>query len=79
MKRRNRVLELAGIRHRSDILLEGEEDDLFGDEGGDEGGEDEGGDEEAAEDEGGEEEEGEEEEEEIDQIPEEDIAKFGPG
>ena len=47
-KKKNRIMEIAGLRHRSDLLLEEEEDDLFGD---DEGGDDEGGDEEEAEDE----------------------------
>ena len=51
-------MEMAGIRHRSDLLLEEEGDDLFGG-GDDEGGDEEGTDEEA-EDEGGEEGEGEE-------------------
>mgnify|MGYP001185325400 CR=1 FL=1 len=50
--KRNRLLEMAGIIHRSDVLLEG--DDLFGgDEGGDEGGDDAGGDDAGGDDEGG--------------------------
>ena len=37
MSKRYRVLELAGITHRSKLLTEGEEEELFGDdEGGDE-------------------------------------------
>ena len=43
MKRR--LLELAGVLHRTDLLLEEEEEDLFGDEGDDDEGGDEGGDE----------------------------------
>ena len=43
-KKKNRIMEIAGLRHRSDLLLEEEEDDLFG---GDDEGDDEGGDEEA--------------------------------
>ena len=31
MKKKNRIMEMAGLRHRSDLLLE-EEDDLFGDD-----------------------------------------------
>ena len=58
-KKKNRIMEIAGLRHRSDLLLEDEAEDLVGgdDEGDDEGGDDEGGDEEEAEadDEGGDE------------------------
>ena len=39
-KKKNRIMEIAGLRHRSDLLLEDEADDLFG--GDDEGGDDEG-------------------------------------
>jgi len=93
MKNRKRLLELAGIRHRSDLLLEeeGEEteeaddeggEDLFGDtEGGDEGGDD-AEDEEGGEETGGDEEEGGEEAEEEAPPPElkpQEIAKYGPG
>lgn len=92
--KRNRLLEMAGIFHRSEILKEG--DDLFGDEGGDdEGGDDAGGDEggddlfgddEGGDDSGGEEggeegEEGEEEEdvEEPEALTNDEIAEYGPG
>lgn len=81
MKKKTRLMEMAGIRHRSDLLGEG----LFDDEE-DEGG-DEGGDEEAAEDDeegGDEEEEAEEEEEPEEEEPPEklsakEIAELGPG
>ena len=90
-----RLLELAGILHRSDLLKEGE-DDLFGDMGGDDegGGDEEEGDEEGKDeegdegggDEGGDAEEGEgddEEEEEktdpVETLTPADIAKYGAG
>ena len=78
MKKKTRLMEIAGIRHRSDLLLEEEADDLFGD---DEGGDEEGGDDEAAEDEegDGEEEEGEEEEEPGRQLTAKEIEDLGPG
>ena len=77
-KKKNRIMEIAGLRHRSDLLLEEEEDDLFGD---DEGGDDEGGDEEA-EDEGDEEAEEEPEEEEDEpgrQLTAKEVEELGPG
>jgi hypothetical protein len=83
--RKRRLLEMSGIRHRSDLIKEG--DDLFGDdEGGgddaaDEGGGDEGGglfgDDAGGEDkegeEGGDKEEGEEEKKEEDEEPAEEL------
>ena len=77
-KKKNRIMEIAGLRHRSDLLLEEEEDDLFGD---DEGGDDEGGDEEA-EGEGDEEAEEEPEEEEDEpgrQLTAKEVEELGPG
>ena len=83
--KKRRLLELAGVVHRSDLLLE--EEDLFG--GGEEEeegaeGEDEEGAEDTGEDEGeGEEEEAEEEEEEkvdpAEELSAADIAKYGEG
>ena len=79
MKKKTRLMEIAGIRHRSDLLLEEEADDLFG------GGDEEGGDEEEAEDEEGEEgaedeEGGDEEEEEAGrQLTAKEIEELGPG
>ena len=77
-KKKNRIMEIAGLRHRSDLLLEEEEDDLFGgdDEGGDEGGDEE------AEDEGDEEAEEEPEEEEEEpgrQLTAKEVEELGPG
>ena len=46
--KRSRLLEMAGIVHRSEFLTEGEDEDLFG------GGDDEGGDKEGGDDAGGE-------------------------
>ncbi len=78
MKKKNRIMEMAGLRHRSDLLLE-EEDDLFG---GDEGGDEEDAEAEAGEDE--EPEEAEEAEEAEDEEPPEkltakEVAELGPG
>lgn len=80
----SRLVEMAGIRHRSDLLLEEEGDDLFG--GGDE--EEEGDDTDTAEDEPADE-EGEDdagaadEEEEEEEVPEKlsakEIEELGPG
>ena len=75
-------MEMAGIRHRSDLLEEGLFDDEPDDEGGDEGGDDEAAEDE--EDEGGDdEEEADEEEEEEEEPPEKlsakEIAELGPG
>ena len=81
-KKKNRIMEIAGLRHRSDLLLEEEAEDLFGgdEEGDDEGGDDEGGDEEEAEadDEGGDE-EPEEEEEPGRQLTAKEVEDLGPG
>ena len=86
--RKRRLLEMSGIRHRSDLITEG--DDLFGDDegGGDEGGgglfgDDAGGEDKEGE-EGGDKEEGDEEKKEEDKEPAEEltndeIAEFGPG
>lgn len=71
---------MAGIRHRSDLLLEEEGDNLFGgdDEGGDEEtGEDE--EQEAGDDEDAAEEDTEEPEETPDQLSAKEIAELGPG
>ena len=83
-KNRNRIMELAGLSHRSKLLLEAEDEDIFGDEeeGGDEEdeGEDEGEDEDEDEDEEDDEKEEEPEEEpEEEKISDKDIAKYGPG
>ena len=48
MKKKTRIMEMAGLRHRSDLLEEGLFDDEEEDEGGDDEGGDEGGDEEDA-------------------------------
>lgn len=78
-----RITEIAGIRHRSDLLLE--EEDLFGggdeeEEGGDEEGGDEAEDEEAGDEEAGEEEEEpEEEEEQPEKLSAKEIADLGHG
>ena len=78
MKKKNRIMEMAGLRHRSDLLSEG----LFDDEEEDEGGEDEGGDEGGDEDADAEEEDAEETEE-AEEPPEKlsakEIAELGPG
>ena len=74
MKKSNRVLELAGLKHRSDLLTEGE-DDLFGGDEEEEGG----GDEEEADDEAEGDDPAEEEEEPPEKVSQDDIAKFGPG
>ena len=94
MKKNRRLMEMAGIVHRSSLLLEEEDegggDDIFGDIGGgdDEGGDeaadeggDEGGDEAGEAEEGGDDakEEPEEEEEPPETIPKKDLAEFGPG
>ena len=73
-------MEMAGLRHRSDLLLEDEAEDLFGgdDEGDDEGGDDEAGDDEA-EEEGGDDEEPEEEEEPGRQLTAKEVEELGPG
>ena len=81
MKKKNRIMEMAGLRHRSDLLLE-EEDDLFGgDEGDDEG--DEAGDEEEADDadadEDADEDAEEEEDEPAEKLTAKEIAELGPG
>lgn len=78
-KKKNRIMEIAGLRHRSDLLLEEEEDDLFGgdEEGGDEEAE-EGGDEEGGDDEG-DEEAAEEEEEPGRQLTAKEVEELGPG
>jgi len=82
MKKKSRLMEIAGIRHRSDLLLEEEADDLFGgdeEEADDEGGEDEeaeGDEEEGDEDADG---EGEEEEEPGRQLTAKEIEELGPG
>ena len=78
IKKKNRIMEIAGLRHRSDLLLEEEDDaaDLFGgddEEGGDEEGEEEADDEEA-----------DDEEEAADEEPPEklsakEVAELGPG
>ena len=77
-KKKNRIMEIAGLRHRSDLLLEEEEDDLFG---GDDEGDDEGGDEEAEDegDEEAEEEPAEEEEEPGRQLTAKEVEELGPG
>ena len=78
-KKKNRIMEIAGLRHRSDLLLEEEEDDLFGGDD-EEGGDEEGGDEEA--DEGGDEEEGGDEAEEEEpgrQLTAKEVEELGPG
>lgn len=76
-------MEMAGIRHRSDLLLEEEGDDLFG--GGEEGGDEEAG-EDVAEEGGDEEDTAEEDveepaepEETPDQLSAKEIAELGPG
>ena len=81
-----RLVEMAGIRHRSDKLLKEQEDDLFGDDDEEEGGDDEGGDEEAgddmfagSDDDAEEEEEEEEEKDPVETLTPEELAKFGPG
>jgi hypothetical protein len=77
-------MEMAGLRHRSDLLLEEEGDDLFGGDeeaGDDEAGEDaadEGGDEEEA-DTTGEESEEPTEEEVPDKLSAKEVADLGPG
>ncbi len=82
-KKKNRIMEIAGLRHRSDLLLEDEADDLFG-------GDDEGGDDEEGGDEGGDEEEEADAEEEADDDAEEpeepgrqltakEVEELGPG
>ena len=80
-KKKNRIMEMAGIRHRSDLLLEDEADDLFGgdDEGGDEGGDEEGDEEADAEDEGDDKEEEPEEEEPGRQLTAKEVEDLGPG
>ena len=78
MKKTRRLMEMAGIKHRSDLILEEEGDDaedLFGDdEGGDEEA-DEGGDDEEADDGG---DEGDEDEEAPDQLSSKEVAELGP-
>ena len=77
MRKKNRIMEIAGIRHRSDLLLEEEEEeggDIFGD---DEGGDDEGDDAEEEEDDAAEEEE--EEEPEGRQLTAKEVEELGPG
>ena len=82
-KNRNRIMELAGLSHRSKLLLEAEDEDIFGDEeeGGDEEdeGEDEGEGEEEGDEKDDEKEEEPEEEPEEEKISDKDIAKYGPG
>ncbi len=90
--KRNRLLEMAGIRHRSEVIEEGDDlfgdDDAGGDDAGDEGGDDEGGgdlfgDEEGEdkEEEGeeGEDDKKEEEEEPAEPLTNDEIAEYGPG
>tara|TARA_R110000851_G_scaffold25240_13_gene72933 strand:- start:4442 stop:5176 length:735 start_codon:yes stop_codon:yes gene_type:complete len=82
INRRNRALELAGISHRSSILSEGEDEDLFGgDEEDDAPADDaEEKDEETGDDEGGDAEAEEKEEKEPEEkVSTKDIAKYGPG
>tara|TARA_X000000950_G_scaffold260517_1_gene329981 strand:+ start:278 stop:910 length:633 start_codon:yes stop_codon:yes gene_type:complete len=78
MKKKNRIMEIAGLRHRSDLLLEEEDDagDLFG---GDEEGE---ADEEAEDDADAEEaddEEADAEEEPPEKLSAKEVAELGPG
>ena len=79
MKKKRRLMEMAGIRHRSDLLEEG----LFDDEEDDEGGDEEEAEDDAGEDEeegGDEEAEDEEEEEEPpEKLSAKEIAELGPG
>ena len=80
MKKKTRIMEMAGLRHRSDLLEEGLFDDEEEDEGGDDEGGDEGGDEE--EDADAEEEEAdepEEDEEPPEKLSAKEIAELGPG
>ena len=78
-------MEMAGIRHRSDLLLEDEADDLFGgdDEGGDEEAEEEGGDEGGDEEDDAEDSDGDEkaepEEEPGRQLTAKEVEELGPG
>ena len=79
MKKKTRIMEMAGLRHRSDLLEEGLFDDEEEDEGGDDEGGDEGGDEEDADAEEEEADEPEEEEEPPEQLSAKEIAELGPG
>ena len=76
MKKTRRLVEMAGIRHRSDLLLEEEGDDLFDEE---EGGEEEEAEEDAAEEEDDTGDDEEEEEEVPEQLSSKEVAELGPG
>ncbi len=77
MKKTRRLVEMAGIRHRSDLLLEEEGEDLFDEEEGDEEEDAEEGDDEEEDDAGDDEEE--EEEEVPDKLSSKEVAELGPG
>lgn len=81
MKKKTRLMEMAGIRHRSDLLLEEEGDDLFG--GDDEGDDKEEDAEDSPEDTEDEAEEQKEDTEEASEPPDKlsakEVAELGPG
>ncbi len=80
MKKKTRLMEMAGIRHRSDLLLE-EEDDLFktDDEGGDEKTDEETDEETADTEEDAAEDTEEPPEESPDKLTAKEVAELGPG
>tara|TARA_B100000282_G_C31729635_1_gene490265 strand:- start:1587 stop:2219 length:633 start_codon:yes stop_codon:yes gene_type:complete len=78
MRKKRRIMEMAGLRHRSDLLLEEEEDDLFG--GDDEEGEDEAADDEDAEEDAEEgDDDADEEEDPGRQLTAKEVEDLGPG